>query len=170
MRLHRLFPIVLILFFSSCYTTRKSISVKSQDISETMIIQHPMITDLDVSASKVRGTATAANVELALVKDLAVENALKPSQADVMVEPRFTVSETGKTITVEVEGWPAHYTNFRNVSPADSTVLNLYSSRTVRVYENEADLPEKKKAGKAILVSLGVAVSTVILILLASGY
>jgi hypothetical protein len=129
-----------------------------------------MITDLNVSPTKVKGTATASDKEVSAVKDLAVENALKPSQADVLIEPRFTVSETGRTISVEVEGWPASYTNFRNVSPADSTVLNMYSSRNVRVYETEADLPEKKNAGKAILVSLGVAVTAFFVILLASGY
>ncbi len=92
--------------------------------------------------------SVAANIEE--LKAQALFQFAESTDADVIVAPTYSV-ETDKSdgrevyVTVKVKGFPARYTNFRNLRPDDSTLVymnNILSSgKQVKVLESsEASL------------------------------
>jgi len=100
---------------------------RTMTIAEVGITHKPVIADLIVSETKVTGTASAReSVGVQAVRDRAIENALRPLNADVLIEPKFEIITNPATgpfdlgnITVNVIGFPAHYKNFRTVNISD---------------------------------------------------
>ncbi len=58
---------------------------------------------------------------------MAVNDALFKSNGDVLIEPTYTVTTTGKTVAVEVQGFVGTYKNFQ--TPAVDTTLYLPSKK-----------------------------------------
>jgi len=99
------------------------------DVTHTGIIQRPMLVDLNVVNTAVSGRAsetipadtphTTISAIRSHLERLAVKNAVETANADLLVRPIYTVTHQGNTLTVEVKGYPARYTNFRPITRDD---------------------------------------------------
>lgn len=87
--------------------------------------------------------SVAANIEE--LKAQALFEFAESCNADVIVAPSFSVvtdSSSGREVfvTVKVKGFPAKYTNFRNLRPEDTTLVHmnaiLSTGKQVRVLES----------------------------------
>lgn len=90
------------------------------DIKEPRVRVTPVVADLTVSETKIKGTATMGFMEgmpppVENCKLSAIGNALLSAKADVLVEPFYVVEVTKSSITVEVQGFPANYKEFKKV-------------------------------------------------------
>jgi uncharacterized lipoprotein YmbA len=138
---------------SSCTVTRTS-TVKTMDIYGAGVIQKPVIVDLDVKETKVTGTATDhSNVSLETVKQRALVDALKKSNADVLVEPKFDTETTGNKITVTVTAFPATYKNFHPIRQED---VELLKAGVVQKAEVMQPPKTERKGGGAIIIAIAL--------------
>ena len=113
---------------SSCASTIKTRSVTTAEILHGGIIHKPVVADLAVSDTKVQGTSSGPYSQLEMLKNEAVTEALtKAGNADVLVEPNFSISIRGKYAQVEVSGYPATYKNFRSMEDDDKSWLDYVS-------------------------------------------
>ena len=127
---------------SSCGVV-KTYTTKTTDIYGSGVIQKPVIVDLEVSESKVTGSATeSSSIGFDAVKNLAVANALKKSGADVLVEPQFETETRSGVTTATVTGFPGVYKNFRNIQIDDVELLKVGILQKANVYQ---PVEEKKK-------------------------
>lgn len=90
------------------------------DIKEPRVSVAPIVADLEVKETKVKGTATMGFMDgmAPPVEDCklsAIGNALLSSKADVLVQPFYVVEVNKSSITVNVEGFPAFYKNFKKI-------------------------------------------------------
>ena len=115
--------VVSVLSFSSCISSSKTTSVTTVDVTHTGVLQKPVIVDLNVESTKIKGTASGSATNVQAVKNEAINNAISARNADILVEPNFTITSRQNNVTVEVSGYPAKYTNSRTVSESDSIWL-----------------------------------------------
>ena len=109
---------------SSCAAIVKSADVKTANIWGPKITQIPTLADLDVKEQKVKVYHVGKKgVLMTNLKALAVTDALNKSNADVLVEPRYTLVSTGSEISIKVSGYPATYRNFRAMEQKDTTIV-----------------------------------------------
>lgn len=148
----------------SCTVLNKVESAKTLDVYGPGVIQNPVLADLEVRDTKVTGTATGNSSAPGTVKNMALADAIKKANADVLVEPAFDMQSKGGKTTATVTGWPANYKNFRNVTQADLPVLEAgYMQKANVAVVNDA--PAKKKGvggmifGVLVLVGLVVALT-----------
>jgi hypothetical protein len=98
------------------------------------VVTHvPVIANLVVQPNKVQGITNGIgyyNKETKEMvfnydafKNLAVQNALEKTGADILLEPMFTIESIGRNITVKVTGYPATYSGFRNATKDDYELL-----------------------------------------------
>ena len=118
-------------------------SVKTVDISHNGVILKPVIAELSVNQTKVQGTAEGSSSQLQAIKNDAVRDALnKAGNADVIVEPNFTVTTQGTHTKVEVSGFSGTYKNFRSIEDSDNAWLEkldeLDESNKVKIYNANA--------------------------------
>lgn len=144
------------LMLSSCMVIKTNTN-KTMDIYGAGVIQKPVLVDLDVKETKVVGTATASqNISVEIVKQEAVTDALKKSNADVLVEPKFeTVTSAGKT-TATVTGFPATYKNFRPVTADDVKLMDVGITQKASVYEQPKTQPKKGGVGAIVGTVTGI--------------
>jgi hypothetical protein len=97
-------------------------------MKDTGVFHIPVVADLDVSQAKITGTATGNTDNLQILRVRAVNNALSTNNADVLLEPRFTLEVTSRGTKVTVTGFPANYKNFRSITESDTQLLdNMYN-------------------------------------------
>jgi len=126
MRKIGLILIIGVVILSSCATWKKTSNAKKVDITQTRVIHKPIIADLSVGLTKVRGNATGLTKNLQAVKIEAVKAALySANDGDVLIEPNFTISTRKKRVQVEVTGYPAMYNNFRSIEESDATLMDI---------------------------------------------
>jgi hypothetical protein len=123
----------------SCTPAVKATTSRTREINGS-ILQVPVLVDLEVSPSKVTGTASFTNQPVDYVKGMAVADALKNSNSDVLVEPSYDVETSNMTIKVTVKGYPATYKNFRTATKGDTTLVK-YSIRAGYVAPPAAPAP-----------------------------
>jgi hypothetical protein len=137
-------------------------SVKKIDISHGGVIQKPVIADLTVGQTKVQGTAQGkGNVET--IKAEAVRDALiKAGNADVMIEPDFSISIKGMNAQVEVTGFPGTYKNFRTIEDNDSVWLEsmegIYQARIYDPTDKQTTVQRSNKGRVWYYIGAGVLV------------
>lgn len=146
----------LTLALSSCSTithTVQTAPVNTEVYSLT-------VADMDVSEQKQTATAEWKwnpfnMLSLKGVKDDATAKLLAGADADVLVDPQFTVERRGlfRGGSVTVAGFPATYKNFRNMTEEDArkiaTVEGKLDIAIVSPFINtSASLSQKKKTGK----------------------
>jgi hypothetical protein len=158
--------------FTSCTPALKSTSSRTREVNGS-ILQTPVLADLEVSQTKVTGTASYSGQPVDYVKGMAVADALKNSNADELVEPSYDVETVGTQIKVTVKGFPATYKNFRAASKADTTLMKMAlrtsNSAPVSTVANEA-APAAKKKNKAASAVIGVlGGAALLIIILAAG-
>lgn len=113
---------VTVLILSSCAVTQKT--TKSDYVDGPNVIQKPVVADLQVTETKVSGTATGKRSQgVGDVKQMAIADALSKSNADVLIEPRYEIKTTFSMITVNVTGYPATYKNFRPMEASDTLFM-----------------------------------------------
>ncbi len=112
-----------VFIMTSCMST-KSNSARTMEITKTGVIQNTVIVDIDIKEKKVTGVATGKVTATASVKVDAVVEALKPLNADLLVEPSYSTVTSGSNITITVTGFPAYYKNFRPLTKKEIPLLN----------------------------------------------
>ena len=117
----------------------------------------PEVPDTKDAAKLERYAADARRVILEGIEELKAKALFEFSEqagADLIVAPLFSVltdKSDGRVIyvTVKVKGYPARYTNFRNVKPTDTTIayINriLPSSKDVRTISSTEAVQEETK-------------------------
>ena len=120
--------------FSSCIVT-KTETAKVRDVAG-VVVHIPTIADLDVPANRVSETF---NVKISknwrglpiiteTVKSFATAQLLKKYDADVLIEPRYSIENAVGLykfkFNVVVSGYPAKYKNFRPMADKDAIFLN----------------------------------------------
>ena len=131
-------------FLTSCSSFVKVTESKITDISGRSVIQKPVLVDLDVKVTKVSTTSTgylSKSTKLEDIKAQAVADVVKQASADVLVEPVFEISITGKRVTITVTGFPGTYKNFRSITAEDIPLLQTGTTQTLGVYK----APKTKK-------------------------
>ncbi|MBL7985507.1 MAG: hypothetical protein JNM91_10935 [Flavobacteriales bacterium] len=149
-------PVLALLM--SCATTRKVETAKTLEIYGPGVIHSPVIADLDVKEEKVTGTAVGSSASLSTVKNLALVDAIKKANADVLVSPSFELETKGRSTTATVTGFPANYRNFRSATPADSLLVKAgYMHRVNTAVVDDSPARKGKGGGVAIAVVLVLA-------------
>jgi len=148
---------------ASCSVSKsKSSTIKTIDIDLTGIVQKPVIVDLDVKENKVSGVATENTeaVNINIVKQEAIADAVKKANADILVEPMFTTETVGSKITVTVTGFPANYKNFRPIKQEDIPLLNTGRVKKASIYEpsSSESLPVKNNNKSVVVGVLAAAI------------
>lgn len=143
-----------ILFLASC-TTQHAITTKTTDIYGVGVIQKPVLADMEVKEEKTSATINARGKRINDdLKNQAVAEAVKKSNADVLVEPRFESTIQGRKITLTVTGYPATYKNFHTINQDEVELLKAGKVQQVNTMDTNQ---VKSKGGKsALLVGLGV--------------
>jgi DNA/RNA endonuclease YhcR with UshA esterase domain len=137
-----LFAIAVVLL-SSCSVV-KTYTAKTTEIYGSGVIQKPVIVDLEVTETKVSGTATeSSGIGLEAIKNLAVANAVKKAGADVLIEPQFETETRSGMTTATVTGFPGIYRNFRPIQIDDVELLKVGILQKANVYQPSSE--EKKK-------------------------
>src|SRR5688572_15109559 len=104
------------LSFCSCSSLRTS-SVDVEYISKSGIMTKPMVAEIEVEKKKIQATIMIRKKDylpnpLEAAKNLAIADAIKAANADLLVQPVFNTETKGGTITVTVIGFPAKYKEF----------------------------------------------------------
>lgn len=126
----------IVVVLASCATRSTTNTSKTLNIYGSGVIQKPVIVDLDVKQNKVTATVNGklgSNIEA--LKAEAVSVAVKNAQADVLVEPTYTIVSNRGTSTVTVSGFPATYKNFRDITLEDVPLIKAGILQTARVAE-----------------------------------
>ena len=162
-----------LLTLTACTTTQsvKMFTNKTAEIYPTTIVQKPVVVDLEVK-EKVTGASSSniLNVGLDIIKEQAINDALKKTNADVLLDPQFETEIVGQYKTVTVRGYAATYKNFRPMQLADTLYVRtgastvLYAQNTSHKKEVSNYLAPKKKGGKAVLGVLGGLVLLILII------
>ena len=115
----------------------------------------PIVADLSVSPNRITHKETFGNAitesdiknpelsaEIRYLKSYTLTRAAKTNNADLILVPVYEVktSDDMKTITVEVTGYPASYSNFRKATTADLDLIKQgynTSSHTPKPSESE---------------------------------
>ncbi len=112
------------LFASSCTTTKSTSSTaKTLDVYGAGVIQLPVVVDLEVNQEKHKTTVSGTS-SVDYLKNEALMQALKESNADVFVEPTYELEIDGVKKTVTIQGYPAYYKNFRTIEKGDVELLD----------------------------------------------
>ena len=147
-----------IAFITSC-TTQHAITTKTADIYGAGVIQKPVLADMEVKEEKISATINARGKSINDdLKNQAVAEAVKKSNADVLVEPRFESTIQGRKITLTVTGYPATYKNFHTIKQDEVELLKAGKVHQVNTMDTKQI---KSKGGKAALfLGLGVVMIT----------
>ncbi|MFT5819778.1 MAG: hypothetical protein ACI8ZM_001003 [Crocinitomix sp.] len=148
--------LALIFSFNSCRTIKNS-TTKENDVAGPTVIQKPVIADLDVKETKVTGTFSGtSNFSMSYAKNMAIADALKSANADVLIEPRFETIKSFRRIDVTVTGYPATYKNFRPMEAADTIFVNTVKpTKDIQLFDNGGG----RNVGKIALISGGSLVA-----------
>ena len=128
-----MFLVVCAICISSCVVTRTE-TAKVRDVSG-VVVHVPTVADLDVPANrstetlnlKVPKNMRGLPVITEAVKNFATADLLKKHDADVLIEPRYSVENASSIskfkFNVIVSGYPAKYKNFRPMTEKDTVFL-----------------------------------------------
>lgn len=119
---------------SSCSTPQfsvvKTATYTGRDMSKNTYTETPMVADVEVEEIKITGSYEGKNYGTEKCKEMAVANALRKADAEVLVQPVYRVEVRNYTnISVNVEGFPGKYVNFRTPNRKDSLILGLAKPR-----------------------------------------
>jgi hypothetical protein len=154
-----------VLLLSACTTVKKVETAKTLEIYGPGVIQNPVITDLDVRKQKVRGTASGRTSATESLKNMALANAIRTANADLLVAPVYELETSGRRTTVTVSGFPATYTNFRSATASDSSLIDAgYMHRANTAVANDV---KARKGGAGWIVATVLTVAAVLVVILA---
>jgi hypothetical protein len=153
-----LFVVLALVSLESC-SVQKSVTAKSMDIYGSGVMHKPVIADLDVSSTKVKGTYDVVSGTLfEAAKNEAIAQLLKESNADVIVEPKYELVQTMGSSKITISGYPATYKNFRSIEKSDIELLNVGIVQKAKV-----DEPRTVKKKNRVWVVVGSVVTAILL-------
>ena len=145
--------ISVVTMLSSCATTQIVQTTEYMESSarilepEQSMLLTPVIADLKVSEQKIFYTETEAfaNFEvtptliqsISELKKIALSRAARANKADVIVAPTIDVETKNRKLVITVSGYPAYYTNIRNITSNDIELLNIPNNNTEIVIPQE---------------------------------
>jgi len=153
----------LIALLTSCSVMKTSTS-KTLDIYGAGVVQNPVLVDLEVSEKKVTGSSEGYSSNLETIKQDAIAEALKSSNADVLVEPKFETETSGGKTKATVTGFPATYKNFRPLKEEDIKLLEAGITQKAVVHEPKKAIKTKNNGAVIVLSTIGLVVLTVLLL------
>ena len=153
---------IALLLLASC-TTQHSITTTSTDIYGTGVVQKLVVAEMEVKEEKISATINARGNKITDdLKNQALAEAIKKSNADLLVEPQFETDIKGRKITVTVTGFPASYKNFHTIKQDE---VELLKAGKLKQVETRTVFPIKAKGGKVVLfLSLGLVLITSIIL------
>ncbi|GHM99222.1 hypothetical protein WSM22_07120 [Cytophagales bacterium WSM2-2] len=128
------FTCIVLVTGSCAITNSKSVSVDVDKISQDgFVMAKPIVAEVKVEIRKIQGTATVKNSDYAGApaqaevdaKSLAIMDAVKKGDADVIVQPMYSMERDMKNTTVTVTGFAGKYKAFRPYTEADRMAFNL---------------------------------------------
>ena len=132
--------ITLPFFFQTSCSSVKTRTMNTMKITNTGVIQKQVLVDLIVDENKVTGMAVdSKGVEIEIIKNNAIFDAIKKVNADLLVEPIFEIDQTFKETKVTVVGYPGKYKNFRPITLEEMPLLDLNKGEV-----NKPIIPIKK--------------------------
>lgn len=145
-KLNFTFALFATIFLVSCSTTKIAYEEHQTRQSEPALLNpyvNPTVADLEVSETKEVITSTFDNTlsessykgnSVEEWKNITLAKMMKEFNSDVIVAPMFdiTTSKDLKTVTVELRGYPAKYTNFRNMQISDSAAMRVHNIEIAR--------------------------------------
>lgn len=152
---------------ASC-TSKKTSTVKATDIYGIGVIQYPVVVDLDVKQEKVSGEIAwkGGGATLDNLKEMAMTDAIKKSNSDVLVDPRYDIVIKGRKKNVSVSGYPASYTNFRNAVASDTLISKIGAVQKLDAYEPMPEAGKGKRVLKTIAAVGGSVLGVILLVTL----
>lgn len=180
-----LMAMIAAIIMSGCapikWTTRDT---STMEVTKSGIYTKPKVADLKIENYKVKGEyeASLKKETILAIKQQALQNALKNANADILVEPIFTIERDGNTVKAEVSGFPAKVTSFKDIDANDTLgfataskfFVQSYNMKSTSATESAAQVNEqkerKKKVGKAIGLGLGLGLGLPLIIGLGVGY
>jgi hypothetical protein len=122
---------------ASCTTGLTVYPARQSEVNTSPVITPIKIVDYDTDFSKkIEGTASGLLSKASAVeffKEQAIINACATVGADFLINPTYTVTTKGSTVTVIVKGYAAKYSSVRNAVPADSIHLKYSGGASVPV-------------------------------------
>ncbi|MDE6460824.1 MAG: hypothetical protein K2K52_08380 [Paramuribaculum sp.] len=116
------------LTLSSCAVTQRTNTASTVPVDAK--IYNVTVADLDVQEQRATSTSNwkwnlFSSFSLSKVKKNAEAELLKETGADVIVDPQYEVERRGalRGGSVTVSGYPARYTNFHSITPAEATAI-----------------------------------------------
>ncbi|MCG9879366.1 MAG: hypothetical protein MH472_02095 [Bacteroidia bacterium] len=146
--------IFVALFTSSC--TVRQVTADYLYLSKPQILIKPQIADIDIQKKKVEATITVKTSlykpdPIEAAKNLALKEAIKNSNADLLVQPTYDVNYNNNVTTATVTGYPATFKEFREFKPTDTAAVMAYSRVMYGINQsgsNEANKPKEKMISK----------------------
>jgi hypothetical protein len=161
---------------SSCTSTRQ-VSVDADYVYKNgFLMAKPIVVDITVEKRKIEGRSTIKNqtygteVATQAAKNLAVIDAVKKGDADIIVQPLFEVESKNGVTTASVSGYAGKYKEFRQATVQDTLAFNLrqgYGS-AVPDYVAPGEVKITKKSGNPVVIGL-VSVALLIGLLAVAG-
>lgn len=146
------------------------LSTNIQPIRKTPIIQHPQIVSLKIDSIKtsisntVQVSIPPTEKEIENAKQLTLNQLIKNSKADVVVEPVYEINQIKNQLTVNISGFMGVYKSFRPVENKDLEMIetinkaeNIGKAKIETSKTITTDIPKKK-------FSLGAAVLSVLIL------
>jgi uncharacterized lipoprotein YmbA len=143
--------IIALLLLTACSVTKKSVTSDTMNIIKTDVVTKPQIADIEVESRKIEGFAEVRkkdyypNPKEACV-NLALKDATKKGNCDVVVQPMYEIEESGRYITVKVTGFAGSYKKFRAIQDADTSTFIAYGKISKAM---NAEVAEPKQVNKA---------------------
>ncbi len=129
--------ILSVIILASCSSIKSTTNTsKTLSIYGSGVIQKPVIVELDVQQATVTATSRGKlGTSVETLKAEAVSSAVKNANADVMVEPTYTIVNERGITTVTVKGFPATYKNFRDIKTEDIPLIKAGILQVAKVAE-----------------------------------
>jgi len=168
--------IVFVATLSSCSSTRQ-VSVDADNVYKNgFIMAKPMVVDITVEKRKIEGRATIKNetygreVATEAAKNLAVIDAIKKGDADIIVQPMFEIQGKNGYTTATVSGFAGKYKEFRQATVDDTLAFKLRQGFGGQVadYVGPGEVKVTKKSNTGAIIGVVVTLG-LLAILLSSG-
>lgn len=118
--------LALIAFMASCSSVRHTATSVPVD---TRVVSFA-VADINIKPQKISQTTSWSynpfkKVSIETIKDNTTARMLQDANADVLIEPEYIIERRGllRGGSVTVIGFPATYSNFHNMTPAEAELL-----------------------------------------------
>ena len=157
-------PLVNGLFVAASAAVLTSCGVVASNSSQTVdvdairkdgfVMAKPIVADVKIENRKIEGTATVKNAlylgtAAEAAKNLAVIDAVKKGDADVIVQPIYKVVANSSTTTATVIGFAAKYKDFRPYTDEDKLAFDVRIKMNNTTLITVIDAPTEVGASQA---------------------